>query len=376
MKILIAPDSFKENLSAKEVAQAIQRGIKKVDENIQTSIVPMADGGEGTVESLVEATDGQIINVKVKDPLMRDLDSYYGVLGDRKTAVIEMAAASGLALLEKDERNPMDTTSFGTGQLIKYAIEEGYKNIIIGIGGSATNDGGAGMLIALGAKLLDANGEDIGLGAKGLGKLKSIDLYNFHEDIKDCNFVVACDVDNPLVGKRGASYVFGPQKGADEHMVKILDANLENFGKVVEDTLGISLLQYPGAGAAGGMGAALLAFLDAVLERGIDIVIEATQLERKIMDSNLVITGEGKIDDQTQFGKTPYGIATLAKKYNKPVIAIAGGIGEDASVLYEKGIDSIFSIVNKPMTLEEAMVHGESLLEDTAERIIRALITI
>lgn len=376
MKILIAPDSFKENLSAKEVAQAIERGIKRVDENIQTSIVPMADGGEGTVESLVEATDGQIINVKVKDPLMRDIDSYYGVLGDRKTAVIEMAAASGLALLEKDERNPMDTTSFGTGQLIKYAIEEGYKNIIIGIGGSATNDGGAGMLMALGAKLLDANGEDIGLGAKGLGKLKSIDLYNFHEDIKDCNFVVACDVDNPLVGKRGASYVFGPQKGADEHMVKILDANLENFGKVVEDTLGISLLQYPGAGAAGGMGAALLAFLDAELERGIDIVIEATQLERKIMDSNLVITGEGKIDGQTQFGKTPYGIATLAKKYNKPVIAIAGGIGEDASVLYEKGIDSIFSIVNKPMTLEEAMVHGESLLEDTAERIIRALIAI
>lgn len=376
MKILIAPDSFKENLSAKEVAQAIERGIKKVDENIQTSIVPMADGGEGTVESLVEATDGQIINVKVKDPLMRDIDSYYGVLGDRKTAVIEMAAASGLALLEKDERNPMDTTSFGTGQLIKYAIEEGYKDIIIGIGGSATNDGGAGMLMALGAKLLDANGEDIGLGAKGLGKLKSIDLYNFHEDIKDCNFVVACDVDNPLVGKRGASYVFGPQKGADEHMVKILDAKLENFGKVVEDTLEISLLQYPGAGAAGGMGAALLAFLDAELERGIDIVIEATQLERKIMDSNLVITGEGKIDGQTQFGKTPYGIATLAKKYNKPVIAIAGGIGEDASVLYEKGIDSIFSIVNKPMTLEEAMVHGESLLEDTAERIIRALIAI
>ena len=376
MKILIAPDSFKENLSAKGVAQAIERGIKRVDENIQTSIVPMADGGEGTVESLVEATDGQIINVKVKDPLMRDIDSYYGVLGDRKTAVIEMAAASGLALLEKDERNPMDTTSFGTGQLIKYAIEEGYKDIIIGIGGSATNDGGAGMLMALGAKLLDANGEDIGLGAKGLGKLKSIDLYNFHEDIKDCNFVVACDVDNPLVGKRGASYVFGPQKGADEHMVKILDANLENFGKVVEDTLGISLLQYPGAGAAGGMGAALLAFLDAELERGIDIVIEATQLERKIMDSNLVITGEGKIDGQTQFGKTPYGIATLAKKYNKPVIAIAGGIGEDASVLYEKGIDSIFSIVNKPMTLEEAMVHGESLLEDTAERIIRALIAI
>lgn len=376
MKILIAPDSFKENLSAKEVAQAIERGIKRVDENIQTLIVPMADGGEGTVESLVEATDGQIINVKVKDPLMRDIDSYYGVLGDRKTAVIEMAAASGLALLEKDERNPMDTTSFGTGQLIKYAIEEGYKDIIIGIGGSATNDGGAGMLMALGVKLLDANGEDIGLGAKGLGKLKSIDLYNFHEDIKDCNFVVACDVDNPLVGKRGASYVFGPQKGADEHMVKILDANLENFGKVVEDTLGISLLQYPGAGAAGGMGAALLAFLDAVLERGIDIVIEATQLERKIMDSNLVITGEGKIDGQTQFGKTPYGIATLAKKYNKPVIAIAGGIGEDASVLYEKGIDSIFSIVNKPMTLEEAMVHGESLLEDTAERIIRALIAI
>jgi len=374
MKILIAPDSFKESLSAKEVAMAIERGIKRVDKNIETIKVPMADGGEGTVESLVEATEGKIVSVKVKDPLMRDIDSFYGVLGDGKTVVIEMAAASGLDLLSKEERNPMKTTSFGTGQLIKDALEKGYKNIIIGIGGSATNDGGAGMVAALGGKLLDSNGESIGFGAEDLDKVESIDLSELHKGIRECEFTIACDVDNPLIGEKGASYIFGPQKGADKTMVKVLDRKLGNFGKTIEDTFGISILQYPGAGAAGGMGAALISFLDGKLERGISIVTKETNLEEKIKDSDLVITGEGMIDSQTQYGKTPYGVAKIAKKYDKPVIAIAGGIGKDANILYEKGIDSIFSIVNKPMTLEEAMENAGFLLEDVAERIVRVLI--
>src|SRR5699024_9939255 len=222
MKILIAPDSFKESLSAKEVAMAIERGIKRVDKNIETIKVPMADGGEGTVESLVEATEGKIVSVKVKDPLMRDIDSFYGVLGDGKTVVIEMAAASGLDLLSKEERNPMKTTSFGTGQLIKDALEKGYKNIIIGIGGSATNDGGAGMVAALGGKLLDSNGESIGFGAEDLDKVESIDLSELHKGIRECEFTIACDVDNPLIGEKGASYIFGPQNGDDKTMVKVL----------------------------------------------------------------------------------------------------------------------------------------------------------
>lgn len=371
MKIAIAPDSFKGSLSATEVANAIEKGIKKVDINIETVKIPMADGGEGTVESLVEATGGKYIKVKVNDPLMREIEAVYGILGDNKTAVIEMAQASGLPLLKKEERNPMKTTTYGTGQLIKHAVNSGCKNIIIGIGGSATNDGGAGMAMALGAKLLDKEGKDIPLGAEGLIKLKTIDLATFDEKIRECKFIAACDVENPLVGEKGASHIFGPQKGADKDMVKVLDEYLEHYGNLLEEYLNISVLDYPGAGAAGGLGAALLAFLNAELKRGIDIVIEASNLDEKIKDSDLVITGEGMIDYQTQFGKTPFGVAETSKKYNRPVIAIAGGIGKDASDLYNKGIDSIFSIVDKPMTLDEAMENAEILLEDTAERIMR-----
>ena len=371
MKIAIAPDSFKGSLSATEVANAIEKGIKKVDKSIETVKIPMADGGEGTVESLVEATGGKYIKVKVNDPLMREIEAVYGILGDNKTAVIEMAQASGLPLLKKEERNPMKTTTYGTGELIKHAVNSGCKNIIIGIGGSATNDGGAGMAMALGAKLLDKDGKDIPLGAEGLIKLKTIDLSTFDEKIRECKFIAACDVENPLVGEKGASHIFGPQKGADEDMVKVLDEYLEHYGNLLEKNLNISVLNYPGAGAAGGLGAALLAFLNAELKRGIDIVIEASNLEEKIKDSDLVITGEGMIDYQTQFGKTPFGVAETSKKYSKPVIAIAGGIGKDASDLYNKGIDSIFSIVDKPMTLDEAVENAENLLEDTAERIMR-----
>lgn len=373
MKIVIGPDSFKGSLSAAEVANAIEKGIKKVDKNIEIIKVPMADGGEGTVESLVEATGGEYVKVKVKDPLMREIEAIYGILGDNKTAVIEMAQASGLPLLKKEERNPMKTTTYGTGELIKYALENGCRSIIIGIGGSATNDGGSGMIMALGARLLDGEGQDIGFGGESLSKLRTIDLTGLNEKVKQCNFIVACDVDNPLIGEHGASYIFGPQKGADENMVKILDDNLKHYGKVLEETLNVSVLQYPGAGAAGGLGAALLAFFNAELKRGIDIVIEATKLEDKIKDADLVITGEGMIDYQTQFGKTPYGVASICKIYNKPVIAIAGGIGKDASDLYKKGIDSIFSIVDRPMSLEEAMKNAEVLLEATAERIMRVI---
>lgn len=373
MKIVIAPDSFKGSLSAKEAAISIERGIKKVDETIEIIKVPMADGGEGTVESLVESMNGKIIKVKVHDPLMREIEALYGILGDGATAIIEMSAASGLPILKKEDRNPMKTTTYGTGELIAHAIEKGCRKIIIGLGGSATNDGGAGVIMALGGKLLDKEKKSIGLGGEALSKLDSIDLSSIHKDIKKCIFIAACDVDNPLIGERGASYIFGPQKGADEDMVKVLDKNLEHYGGIVEKFLNVSILQYPGAGAAGGLGAALLAFLNAELKKGIDIVIEATNLETKVKDADLIITGEGMIDYQTQFGKTPFGVATLAKKYNKPVIAIAGGIGKDAFVLYEKGIDSIFSIVDKPMDLEEAIERGAILLENVSERIMRII---
>jgi glycerate kinase len=373
MKIIIAPDSFKGSLSALEVCENIEKGIKKVFKNADIVRVPMADGGEGTVQSLVDATGGKLVNLKVKDPLMRTIDAFYGILGDDNTAVIEMAAASGITLLSKEERNPMKTTTYGTGEIIVHALDMGCRNFIIGIGGSATNDGGAGMLNALGVKLLDENGDEIGFGGGSLDKLQNIDLSGIDSRIKLCNIVAACDVDNPLCGGKGASNIFGPQKGADENMVITLDKNLSHYADMVEKYLGISIRDYPGAGAAGGLGGGLLAFLNAKLLPGINIVIKTTALEDKLKNADLVITGEGMIDYQTQYGKTPYGVAKLAKKYNIPVIAIAGGIGKDAEDLYLKGFDSIFSIVDKPMTLEDAMGSTDLLLQKTAERIMRVI---
>ncbi|MCJ7690289.1 MAG: glycerate kinase [Clostridiaceae bacterium] len=373
MKIIIAPDSFKGSLSALEVCENIEKGIRVVFDNAEIIKVPMADGGEGTVQSLVDATGGKLINLKVKDPLMRTINAFYGILGDGTTAIIEMAAASGITLLSEEERNPMQTTTYGTGQIIKHALDMECKNFIIGIGGSATNDGGAGMLQALGVKLLDESGNEIGFGGGNLEKLCVIDLSKIDSRIKLCNIVAACDVDNPLCGERGASYIFGPQKGADQNMIITLDNNLSHYADMVEKYLGISIVNYPGAGAAGGLGGGLLAFLNAKLEPGINIVIETTALEEKVRDADLVITGEGMIDYQTQYGKTPYGVAKLAKKYNIPVIAIAGGIGRGAEELYSKGFDSIFSIVDKPMALEEAMENSALLLQKTAERIMRVV---
>lgn len=373
MKIIIAPDSFKGSLSALEVCENIEIGIRKVFDTAEIVRVPMADGGEGTVQSLVDATGGEIISLKVKGPLLKEVDAFYGILGDRTTAVIEMSSASGITLLTKEERNPMKATTYGTGQIIKHALDMGCRNIIIGIGGSATNDGGAGMVKALGIKLLDEKSEEIDFGGGNLNKLKSIDVSEIDSRINQCNIVVACDVDNTLCGEKGASYIFGSQKGADENMIITLDRNLSHYAEIVERYLGVAIKDYPGAGAAGGLGGGLLAFLHAKLQPGINIVIERTELEEKLKDADLVITGEGMIDYQTQYGKTPYGVAKLAKKYNIPVIAIAGGIGKGAEELYSKVFDSIFSIVDKPMQLEEAIENSVLLLQNTAERIMRVL---
>ena len=373
MKIIIAPDSFKGSLSALEVCENIEIGIRKVFNTAEIVRVPMADGGEGTVQSLVDATGGEIISLKVKGPLLKEVDAFYGILGDRTTAVIEMASASGITLLTKEERDPMKATTYGTGQIIKHAMDMGCRNIIIGIGGSATNDGGAGMVKALGIKLLDEKSEEIDFGGGNLNKLNSIDLSEIDSRISQCNIVVACDVDNTLCGEKGASYIFGPQKGADENMIITLDKNLSHYAEIVERYLGVAIKNYPGSGAAGGLGGGLLAFLNAKLQPGVNIVIETTNLEEKLKDADLVITGEGMIDYQTQYGKTPYGVAKLAKKYNIPVIAIAGGIGKGAEELYAKVFDSIFSIVDKPMQLEEAIENSELLLQNTAEKIMKVL---
>jgi glycerate kinase len=372
MKILIAPDKFKGSLSAFEVADNIEKGILKVFPKAIVVKVPMADGGEGTVESLVDATGGKIIKTNVKDPLFRDIESFYGILGDGKTAVIEMAAASGLYLLKDYERNPMITTTYGTGQLIKDALDRGCRRFIIAIGGSATNDGGAGMATVLGVKFYDKDGREIGLGGGELSKIYSIDTSNLDERLKECEFIVACDVANPLIGENGASRVYGPQKGATKEMVEVLDKNLEHYGKLLEKYFNKKIIDVPGSGAAGGLGAGLMAFLNAQLKNGIEIIIETLKLEEKIKEADIVISGEGKIDFQTAFGKTISGIAKLCKKHNKPLIVIAGTV-EDIENLYEIGVSSIFSIVEKPMSLEDAIKNAPTLLEKSAERIFRLI---
>ncbi|WP_315073723.1 glycerate kinase [uncultured Clostridium sp.] len=370
MKIVIAPDSFKGSLTALEVANAIEDGLKKYDRDFVIEKVPMADGGEGTVESLVSLTDGEIITVKVKDPLMRDVKGFYGLLGDKKTAVIEMAAASGLPLLNENEKNPLITSTFGTGQLIVDALDKGCKNFIIGIGGSATNDGGTGMLKALGVKFLNKDNKEIKDGAIELNHLHAIDMSQFDKRIYECDIKVACDVENPLCGENGASFVFGAQKGADEDMMRVLDDNLCHYGKVLENAFDMEVINVPGAGAAGGMGAALVAVLKAKLERGIDIIIRESRLGEKLKDADLVFTGEGRIDFQTKFGKTPFGVASEASKNNIPVIAIAGSIGEGTDTLYEVGFDGIFSTMDKPMTLDDAIKNASELVKEAAYRII------
>ncbi len=373
MNILIAPDSFKDCLSAKEVAHNIEKGIRKIMPGADIKILPLADGGEGTVDALVAATKGVIKKVRVHDPLMREIDSFFGILGDGNTAVIEMAAASGIELLKENERNPWITTTFGTGELIKHALDVGCKKLVIGIGGSSTNDAGAGMVQALGGSFRDPSGKETGFGGGMLSDISVIDMAKLDKRINRCSILVACDVDNPLYGENGAAMVYSLQKGAGADMAAKLDHNLRHFASLIKDTLDIDVASIPGAGAAGGTGAGMVAFLNAVMKPGFGIIKDITGLEEEMQRTDVVITGEGRIDYQTQYGKAPYGVAQLAVKYNKPVIAIAGTLGERYEELYSRGFDLIIPIADKPMELKDSISKADILIQDAAERIIREI---
>lgn len=374
MKVVLAPDSFKESMSAQQVAENLQAGLQIALPDAEFVCVPMADGGEGTARSLIDATGGRAVTTEVLDPLGRSIDARFGVLGGGGTAVLETAAASGLELLGPDERDPMRTSTYGTGQLLRAAADEDVETVLIGIGGSGTNDGGAGMLQALGGRLLDGAGRELPRGGGALKDLRHLDLSGVPERVRGLNIVVACDVDNPLTGPTGAAHIFGPQKGATPAMIEELDAGLANLAAVIRSDLGLEVENVPGAGAAGGLGAGLMAFLGATLQRGIDIVIEHTGLEEHIAGADLVITGEGSIDQQTRFGKTPYGVARIAKKHGLPVIAIAGKVDHDARVLHEHGIDAIVPILHRPCTLAEALAEGPDNVRRTGETLGRMLL--
>lgn len=371
MKIVIAPDSFKESLTALEVAQAIQQGFARVFPEAEYQLVPMADGGEGSVQSLVDATHGSLQKISVIAPLANEVEGFFGLSGDQKTAFIEMAAASGLHLVPMEQRNPLVTTSYGTGQLIKAALDLGVEKIILGIGGSATNDGGVGMLQALGAKFLNAEQREIGFGGEALSQIQQIDLSGLDSRLKQVEFEVACDVDNPLCGERGASAIFGPQKGATAEMVKTLDHALLHFAETVKSQLGIEIAEKAGAGAAGGMGGGLLLLLNVTLRSGVQIILEATDLAEKLADADLVVTGEGRMDAQSIAGKTPIGVAKVAKQFGKPVIAIVGSLKEDYPVVYQHGIDAVFPIIRQVSNLEAVLKSGKENLISTAENVAR-----
>ncbi|KJG01227.1 glycerate kinase [Photobacterium angustum] len=369
MKIIIAPDSYKESLTAMEVATAIENGFRQVMPNAEYIKLPMADGGEGTVQSLVDASSGRIIECTVTGPLGEQVNGFFGLMGDGKTAIIEMAAASGLHLVSPEQRNPMLTTSFGTGELILAALDEGVEHIIVGIGGSATNDGGIGMAQALGVRLLDENDKSINYGGGALARLHHIDISDIDPRLAKVKLEVACDVDNPLCSEKGASQVFGPQKGATPEMVVQLDNNLAHYAEIIKRDLGKDVKDIAGAGAAGGMGAALLGLFNAQLRPGVEIVMDAVNLADVLKDADLVITGEGRIDSQTIHGKTPIGVARTAKRFNKPVIGIAGCLSYDCDVVYDHGIDAVFSVLPRSVGLAEALAEAAINVELTARNV-------
>jgi glycerate 2-kinase len=375
MKVVIAPDSFKGSLGALAVATSIERGIHRVDATIQTHLVPMADGGEGTVAALVAAAGGEIISHRVTGPLGESVEGYFGILADGETGIIEMAAASGLPLVPHHQRNPLVTTTFGTGELIKAALDNGAKRLIIGIGGSATNDGGAGMAAALGIKFLDNSGHELPHGGGNLHLLHSVDLTGLDLRILSTDIRIACDVTNPLCGPKGASAVYGPQKGATRDMVEILDNNLNHYADLVEKSTGKQVKDIPGAGAAGGLGAGLLAFLNAKLQPGVEIVLAAANMDVLLQDADLVITGEGQTDRQTLFGKAPTGVAEVARRHGVPIVCISGSLALGAEELYNLGFAGLFSITEGPISLDEAMNEAPQLLERAAERVIRLYLT-
>ena len=373
MKIVIAPDSYKESLSALEVATEIEAGFLEIFPEASCLKVPMADGGEGTVAAMVDATAGSLVETCVTDPLGAPVQAFYGLTGEGETAVIEMAAASGLALVDYGLRNPLKTTTYGTGELIKAVLDTGIRHLIVGIGGSATNDGGAGMLQALGAELLDVSGQQIGYGGGCLADLTRINIENMDSRIKGCRIEVACDVSNPLTGPQGASAIFGPQKGASEQMVAELDRNLGHYAKLIKRDLGVDVDQVQGAGAAGGLGAGLMAFMGAQLRSGVDIVVDAVGLDAAICDADLVITGEGRMDSQTINGKTPVGVAKIAKRCQKPVIGIAGSLAADVTVVHDNGIDAVFSILHRICGIDDALGNAAENLRSASRNIAAAI---
>ena len=371
MKITIAPDSFKGSRTSREAAELIEKGARRVFPGAEYIRIPIADGGEGTVEALVDGLNGTLRSVQCRDPLSRPVDAVYGTIDDK--AVIEMAAASGLTLLGKNERDPRITSTYGTGELILAALKAGCRDITIGIGGSATNDGGTGMAAALGFRFLDSGGRPLPPGGAALTKLASIDSSGVHPGLRDARIHVACDVDNPLLGEQGASHIYGPQKGASFETACELDAALARLADTAEAWKGREMRGIPGAGAAGGLGFGLIAFCDAQRKSGIDTVLDLVDFNERISGSSLVITGEGKIDGQSIRGKVPVGVAARCRPAGIPVLALVGSIGTDSRAVYEHGIDSIMNTIESPMTLEEAISRGDVSLTDAAERACRII---
>ncbi|MDN3652985.1 glycerate kinase [Thalassotalea ponticola] len=373
MKIVIAPDSFKESLSAIEVCEAISQGMRSVLTEAEFTLLPMADGGEGSTDILLRATNGQRRHRRVRDPLGRLVTAYYGLIDQGKTAIVEVAQASGLHLLAADERQAKHTCSFGTGELIKDAIEQGARHIILCLGGSATNDAGAGLLRALGLDLLDRHGQPVKPGGIHLDQVAQIDDRALQRTLAQVTITLACDVDNPMCGRLGASRVFGPQKGATSADIEMLDRALQHFATSLENKYQRPIVDIPGSGAAGGIAGALMAVSKAQIKPGIEVIIEATAVANQLSDAQLVITGEGRIDGQTIHGKTPVGIAKLAKQYQLPCIAVCGSIGANYERVFAHGIDAVFSIMTTPQSLDQALQDAEQNLIQCSRNIAKTL---
>ena len=375
MKVVVAIDSLKGSLPSLEAGEAIQEGILRAISDAEVIVRPLADGGEGTVEALTRGMNGRYEKITVTDPLGRPTDAVYGILEDSHTAIIEMSAAAGITLIDAKDRNPMNTTTYGVGEMIKDAIGKGCRHFFIGIGGSATNDGGIGMLQALGYGMLDTEGKQVSLGAKGLAELVSITDEDVLPELKKCTFQIACDVKNPLCGEKGCSAVFGPQKGATPDMITQMDSWLGKYALLTANRYKKADSQYPGTGAAGGMGFAFLSYMNAELRSGVQIVLEETKLEEYVKDADIVVTGEGCLDGQSVMGKAPIGVAALAKKHHKKVIAFAGCVTEDAKVCNQNGIDAFFPILRNVVTREEAMDtdNAHRNMTDTAEQVFRLI---
>lgn len=375
MKVVIAIDSLKGSLSSMEAGMAIKDGILAAKPDAEVIVKPLADGGEGTTDALIEGMNGERIDLTVTGPMHTPVDAYYGYLKDTNTAVMEMASAAGITLVPDSEKNPLLATSYGVGEMINDAIQRGCRNFIIGIGGSVTNDGGIGMLKALGVRFLDENGEDAGEGGQALAKIARIDVSGMNPLLKECHIQVACDVNNPLCGENGSTYVYGPQKGVTEDMKKTLDEAMAHFARVTSETLENDYMNTPGAGAAGGLGYAFLAYTGAALTPGIELILDAVGLEEELSGANVVVTGEGRLDFQTAMGKAPVGVARLAKKYNAKVIAFAGSVTKEATACNKEGIDAFFPILRGVCTLAEAMdpVAARNNMTATVEQVFRLL---